>query len=64
MDLLKYTTVDKYLEFGLVAGSFVVHKNKIERLPTTAADAPKSPLLGLLEKKRMASMLMAISDYF
>jgi len=60
MDLLKYTTVDKYLDFGLVAGSFVVHKGKIEKIPTTANDALKSPLLGLLEKKRMASMLKGI----
>lgn len=53
-----------YLDFGRVAGHFVLHKEKLERVPCTVKEALASKLMGVFEKKRMGDLLQAIGDYF
>ena len=44
----------KYLEFKAVDGSFVLNGPRIEKVPITAMEAFRSPLMGLFEKRRAA----------
>ena len=48
------TDVTKYLEFKAVDGSFVVTREKVEKVPATSFEALKSPLMGFFEKRRAA----------
>ena len=48
------TDVTKYLEFKAVDGSFVLNGPRIEKVPITAMEAFRSPLMGLFEKRRAA----------
>jgi len=61
--ILLHTDVTRYLEFRSIAGSYVYKKGKLYKLPTTASEAMKSDLLGLLEKKRFADFLTFCSDF-
>ena len=42
----------KYLEFKGVDGSYVMSKQRVEKVPATDMEALKSPLMGLFEKNR------------
>lgn len=64
MRMLRHANCLNYLDFGRVAGHFVLHKGKIERVPCTVKDAMSSKLMKLLEKKRMAELLQSINDYY
>ena len=44
--------VTKYLEFKGVDGSYVMSKQRVEKVPATDMEALKSPLMGLFEKNR------------
>lgn len=55
--LLVHTGVTRYIEFGSVEGSYVFHKGKIHKVPSNNAEALKTQLAGLLEKRRLAQML-------
>ncbi len=55
--VLVHTDVVKYLEFKSVDGSYVVNKNRMEKVPATDMEALRSPLLGLLEKNRVRKFL-------
>ena len=52
--VLVKTDVTKYLEFKAVDGSFVLNKEKVEKVPATSFEALKSPLMGFFEKRRAA----------
>ncbi len=54
LQVLVKTNVTKYLEFKAVDGSFVVNAGKVEKVPATAMEALKSPLMGFFEKRRAA----------
>jgi Rab GDP dissociation inhibitor len=49
---LVHTEVTRYLEFKLIAGSFVYRDGRISKVPSTEMEAVKSPLMGLFEKRR------------
>jgi len=50
--ILVHTDVIRYLEFKLIAGSFVYRDGKISKVPSTELEAVRSPLMGLFEKRR------------
>ena len=55
-NILVSTDVTRYLEFKQVAGSYVQQgagsKATVAKVPSDAAEALKSPLMGLFEKRR------------
>ena len=55
---LVHTGVVKYLEFKAVDGSYVLAKNRVERVPATDFEALKSPLMGLFEKRRARNFFL------
>ncbi|KQK06219.1 guanosine nucleotide diphosphate dissociation inhibitor 1 [Brachypodium distachyon] len=60
---LIHTDVTKYLSFKAVDGSFVFSKGKIYKVPATDMEALKSPLMGLLEKRRARNFFIYVQDY-
>jgi Rab GDP dissociation inhibitor len=64
MRMLRHADCLMYLDFGRIAGHFVLHKEKLERVPCTVKEALSSKLMGMFEKKRMGDLLQAIGDFF
>jgi Rab GDP dissociation inhibitor len=63
VQILVKTDVTRYLEFKAVDGSFVVNSDKIYKVPSTSAEALKSSLMGLLEKRRCGKFLEFVGDF-
>jgi Rab GDP dissociation inhibitor len=63
VQILLKTDVTRYLEFKAVDGSFVVHQGKVYKVPSTGAEALKSSLMGILEKRRCQKFLEFIAEY-
>jgi len=63
VQMLVKTDVTRYLEFKAVDGSFVVHGGKIYKVPSTGAEALKSSLMGIMEKRRCQKFLEYIAEY-
>jgi len=63
VQILVKTDVTRYLEFKAVDGSFVVHQGKVYKVPSTGAEALKSSLMGLLEKRRCQKFLEYIGEW-
>lgn len=66
-NILVSTDVTRYLEFKQVAGSYVQQnsgsKATVAKVPSDAAEALKSPLMGIFEKRRMRSFIEWIGDF-
>jgi len=62
VNILVKTDVTRYLEFKSVDGSFVSAEGKIYKVPSTSAEALKSSLMGILEKRRCAKFLEFINE--
>jgi len=62
VEILVKTDVTRYLEFKAVDGSFVVASDKVYKVPSTSAEALKSPLMGLFEKRRCGKFLEFVGD--
>ena len=62
MQILIKTDVTKYLEFKAVDGSFVVNNSRVEKVPITAMEAFRSPLMGLFEKRRAAKFFRCLGS--
>lgn len=65
-DLVKIlikTKVSDYLEFTAVAGSYVLHKGKLHKVPSTAKEALSSGMLGLMDKNRYRQFLQYCMQY-
>ncbi|CAG9460654.1 unnamed protein product [Pedinophyceae sp. YPF-701] len=70
---LVHTDVTKYLDFKAVDGSFVYvfqqagffssGGGKIHKVPATDMEALKSPLMGLLEKRRAKNFFVFVQNY-
>jgi len=58
-----HTDVTKYLEFKSVEGSYVLKDGKVNKVPATAMEAAKTPLVGFFEKKRCRSFLQYVQEY-
>ena len=65
VDVLRHTDVNKYLDFKLVDGSFVIRtKDKsINKVPTTTSEVLNSKLCSLKEKNHMRKILSYISKF-
>jgi len=61
--MLIHTDVTRYLDFRSVAGSYVYTGGKIYKVPATDTEALKSPLLGLLEKRRAKKFFVFVQEY-
>jgi len=63
VQILVKTDVTRYLEFKAVDGSFVVNGGKIYKVPSTGAEALKSSLMGIMEKRRCQKFLEYIGEW-
>jgi len=61
--MLIHTDVTRYLEFKSVAGSYVYKGGKIYKVPATDTEALKSPLMGILEKRRAKKFFVFVQDF-
>jgi len=61
--MLIHTDVTRYLEFKSVAGSYVYKGGKIYKVPATDTEALKSPLMGMLEKRRAKKFFVFVQDF-
>jgi Rab GDP dissociation inhibitor len=55
--VLLHTKVTRYLEFKSIAGSYVVKDKKVHKVPSTAAEALSSGLMGLFQKRYYKNFL-------
>ncbi|KAI0848343.1 rab GTPase activator [Daldinia vernicosa] len=66
-NILVSTDVTRYLEFKQVAGSFVQQgagaKATVAKVPSDAAEALRSPLMGIFEKRRMKSFIEWVGTF-
>lgn len=66
-NILVSTDVTRYLEFKQVAGSYVQQgdgpKATVAKVPSDAAEALRSPLMGLFEKRRMKSFIEWVGQF-
>lgn len=66
-NILVSTDVTRYLEFKQVAGSYVqqgpTSKATVAKVPSDAAEALKSPLMGIFEKRRMKSFIEWVGTF-
>ncbi|OAA32284.1 rab GDP-dissociation inhibitor [Moelleriella libera RCEF 2490] len=66
-NILVSTDVTRYLEFKQVAGSFVQQgsstKATVAKVPATAGEALKSPLMGIFEKRRMKAFIEWVGTF-
>jgi Rab GDP dissociation inhibitor len=66
-NILVSTDVTRYLEFKQVAGSFVQQgadsKATVAKVPSDTAEALRSPLMGLFEKRRMKAFIEWIGTF-
>lgn len=60
---LVHTDVTRYLEFKQIAGSFVYKDGKISHMPANETEAIASPLMGVLEKRRLQKFFEFIQNY-
>ena len=66
-NILVSTDVTRYLEFKQVAGSYVQQgtgpKATVAKVPSDAAEALRSPLMGIFEKRRMKSFIEWVGSF-
>lgn len=63
VNMLLHTDVTRYLEFKSVDGSYVFRDGKVHKVPATDAEALKSPLMGLFEKRRCKKFFEFVDKY-
>ncbi len=66
-NILVSTDVTRYLEFRQIAGSYVQQgtgaKATVAKVPSDAAEALRSPLMGLFEKRRMKTFIEWVGSF-
>jgi len=62
VEILVKTDVTRYLEFKAVDGSFVQSEGKVYKVPSTSAEAFKSSLMGIMEKRRCGKFLEFVGE--
>jgi len=66
-NILVSTDVTRYLEFRQIAGSYVQQgqgsKATVAKVPADAAEALRSPLMGIFEKRRMKSFIEWVGQF-
>ncbi|ORY32159.1 GDP dissociation inhibitor [Naematelia encephala] len=61
--MLVHTDVVRYLEFKVVAGSYVYRDGRISKVPSTEMEAVRSPLMGLFEKRRARNFFQYLQNW-
>jgi len=61
--ILLHSKVTRYLEFKSVDGSYVFKDGKVQKVPTTPAEALNSSLMGFFEKRKFRNFLIFINQY-
>jgi Rab GDP dissociation inhibitor len=61
--MLIKTEVTKYLEFRSINGSYVYKDKKIHKVPSSDAEAIKSSLMGLFEKRRCKKFFEFVQEF-
>lgn len=61
--MLLHTKVTRYLDFKSIDGSYVFKDGKILKVPAAPDEALKSPLMGILEKRRFRKFLVYVDQY-
>jgi Rab GDP dissociation inhibitor len=61
--MLVHTDVIRYLEFKVIAGSYVYRDGRISKVPSTEMEAVRSPLMGLFEKRRARNFFLYIQNW-
>jgi len=61
--MLVHTDVTRYLEFKVIAGSYVYRDGRISKVPSTEMEAVRSPLMGLFEKRRARNFFMFLQGW-
>ena len=61
--MLVHTDVTRYLEFKVIAGSYVYRDGKISKVPSTEMEAVRSPLMGLFEKRRARNFFQYLQNW-
>lgn len=61
--MLVHTDVVRYLEFKVIAGSYVYRDGRISKVPSTEMEAIKSPLMGLFEKRRARNFFQFLQNW-
>ena len=61
--ILLHTKVTRYLEWKAVDGSFVFKDKKIEKVPSTPAEALSSNLMSFFQKRYFRSFLIFVDKY-
>jgi len=62
VEILVKTDVTRYLDFKAVDGSYVVASGSVYKIPSTAGEALKSSLMGILEKRRCSKFLEFVGE--
>ena len=63
MKILLHSKVTRYLEFKSVDGSYVFKDGKIQKVPSTGAEALSSSLMGFFEKRKFRNFLVFLESY-
>mmetsp|Transcript_46545 Transcript_46545/g.110892 ORF Transcript_46545/g.110892 Transcript_46545/m.110892 type:complete len:499 (-) Transcript_46545:89-1585(-) len=61
--MLVMTSVNRYLEFKQVDGSYVLKDGKVNKVPATDMEGASTPLVGFFEKRRLVKFLKFVSEY-
>lgn len=61
--ILVHTDVTRYLEFKQIAGSHVYRDGRIAKVPSNEAEAIRSSLMGLFEKRRARNFFLYIQGW-
>ncbi|KAL7422596.1 Rab GDP dissociation inhibitor alpha [Cryptotrichosporon argae] len=61
--ILVHTDVTRYLEFKVIAGSYVYRDGRISKVPSTEMEAVRSPLMGLFEKRRAKNFFQYLQNW-
>ena len=61
--MLVHTDVVRYLEFKVIAGSYVYRDGRISKVPSTEMEAVRSPLMGLFEKRRARNFFLFVQGW-
>lgn len=62
--ILRATVVERYsMDFALIHSSFTMKNGKIEKVPSSSAEALSSPLMGFFQKRKLGSFLSYINKF-
>jgi Rab GDP dissociation inhibitor len=61
--MLVHTDVIRYLEFKVIAGSYVYRDGRVSKVPSNQSEAVLSPLMGMFEKRRARNFFVFLQGW-